>query len=380
MLRFGIVGGAIGSFAGDAHRISAELEQKCRLVAGCFSRDYEKTLKTGEKYGIDKSRLYHSYEEMAEKESQREDGIDFAAVVTPNHLHYRMAKEFLLHDINISCDKPLTDGINEAQELMRLTRERDLLFCVTYSYTGYPMVKQAREMIKNGEIGDVIFVTGEFTTDWLIKAMNSDDSQLGMWRLDPKQSGRSNCVADIGSHLQNLVSYVTGLEIDTLLARMDKIGDGMVLDNNANILVNYTSGAVGSYWCSQLASGTDHGLNFRIFGTKGSIEWHQYKPEYLRVAFVDQPVQMYSRGSSYLYPGVNALSRIMGGHPEGYFLAFANLYSAFADALQRKKNGEDISGVLFDYPDISEGLNSVRFTNKCVESAETGSKWVKFKD
>ena len=380
MIKFGIVGGAIGSFAGEAHRISAELDLECSLVAGCFSRDYDKTLETGKKYGIDKDRLYHSYKEMAEKESAREDGIDFIAVVTPNYLHYEMAKEFLLHGINVACDKPLTVELHEAQELEQLAREKNLLFCVTYSYTGYPMIKQVREMIKNGDIGEVKYVAGEFTTDWLIKAMVNNDSQLGLWRLDPKLSGKSNCVADIGSHLENMIGYVTGLEIDTLLARMDKIGEGMVLDNNANILVNYTSGAVGSYWVSQITSGTDHGLNFRIFGTEGSIEWHQYKPEYLRVARADQPVQTFTRGNSYLYPESKNLSRIASGHPEGYFLAFANLYTAFIDALQRKKDGEDISGMSFDYPDISKGVHSVRFTEKCLESAENGSIWVSFKD
>jgi predicted dehydrogenase len=378
VLKYGMVGGALGSFAGDAHRKSAAMDLKCELVAGCFSRDYKKTLSTGLELGLRPTRLYKDYKEMAREESMREDGIDFVSVVTPNNSHYEIAREFLMNGINVVCDKPLTIELNEAEELERLVKEKNLLFCVTYTYTGYPMVKQAREMIANGDIGEIQIVVAEFTNDWLIKAMESKESALNLWRIDPKQSGKSNCVADIGSHTENMVSYMTRLEIDSLLAKMDVIGENMVLDNNAHIMVKYTNGASGSYWVSQMAVGTDHGFNVRIFGNKGSIKWHQYKPEYLEIAMLGQPVQIYSRGNSYLYPVEQALSRIPSGHPEGYFSAFANIYSAFADALRAHKEGRDSTSGSFDYPDISSGINSVRFVERCLESSQNGSVWVKF--
>ena len=246
-------------------------------------------------WGLDKDRLYRSYQEMAVKEAQRENGIDFVSIVTPNFLHYDIAKEFLLHDIHVVCDKPLTIELEEAEELSRIAKERNLLFCVTYNYTGYPMVKKARDIIKKGEIGEIKIVIAEFPSDWLAKAIVSNDNSIGLWRTDPKQSGKSNCVGDVGSHMENLVSFITGLGIDELLAKMDAIGDGMVLDTNGQIMVKYTNGATGSYWCSQVAIGSNNALNIRVFGTKGSIEWHQNYPDYLKVAMINQPVQMYSR-------------------------------------------------------------------------------------
>jgi predicted dehydrogenase len=377
-LTYGMVGGGPGAFIGDIHRKTAQFDGKTQIVAGCFSRDYQNTLEIGATLGIDESRLYKSFEEMAEAEGKREDGIDFVIIVTPNNLHFPVAKAFLENGIHVSCDKPLTPELEDAEKLARIAKEKDLLFCLTYTYTGYPMVKHAREMIKRGDIGEIRFINAEYPQDWLATPLEQTGQKQASWRTDPAQTGKSNCVGDIGSHTENLAGYLTGLKITSLCARLDTFVQGRVLDDNATIMVEYDNGAKGVYWTSQIAVGHDNDLNIRIYGTKGSIAWSQENPNYLKVAYLDKPTEVLSRGRDELYPHAAGYSRIPGGHPEGYFAAFANIYSTFANALLKKKAGEALTEADMDFPGLEEGIQGVKFIGKCVESSQEGAIWLDF--
>ncbi|MCK4762210.1 MAG: Gfo/Idh/MocA family oxidoreductase [Candidatus Aminicenantes bacterium] len=377
-LKYGMVGGGEGAFIGEVHRKSIALDGKAELTAGVFSRDYGKTVSGGEALGLDKNRLYKTYAEMAKAESSREDGIDFVVIVTPNNTHFPVAKTFLEKGIHVVCDKPLTTTSGDAETLEKLAAEKDLLFCVTYTYTGYPIVKHLREMIKKGDLGDIRVVNAEYPQDWLATKLEETGQKQSAWRTDPAQSGISCCVGDIGSHIENMVSYLSGLKIESLCARLDTFVEGRTLDDNATILVNYDSGARGLYWSSQVAVGHDNGLRVRIYGSKAAAEWSQENPNYLKVSYLDKPTEIISRGRDDLCPHAQGFLRLPGGHPEGYFEAFANIYAAFIDALIAKLSGAALSAQEFDFPKIEAGLRGVRFIEKCVESSQKGAVWIKF--
>lgn len=377
-LQYGMVGGGQGAFIGDVHRKTAQFDGKTQIVAGCFSRDYQNTLETGTMLGIDEGRLYKTFEEMAEAEGKREDGIDFVIIVTPNNLHFPIAKAFLEQGIHVVCDKPLTPEVEQAEELAKIAKEKGLLFCVTYTYTGYPMVKHAREMIKRGDIGEIRFINAEYPQDWLATPLEKTGQKQASWRTDPAQTGKSNCVGDIGSHTENLAGYLTGLKITSLCARLDRFVEGRVLDDNATIMVAYDTGAKGVYWTSQIAVGHDNDLKIRIYGTKGSIAWSQENPNYLKVAYIGKPTETLSRGRDELYPPAAGYSRVPGGHPEGYFEAFANIYLTFVNALFKRKVGEALTEADLDFPTLEEGIQGVKFISKCVESSQRGAVWIDF--
>jgi len=378
VLSFGMVGGGSGSLIGEVHRKAASFDRKAKLVTGCFSRSYDNTISTGEKLGLGSGRLYKNYREMAGKEGAREDKIDFVIIVTPNNSHFKIAKAFLEKGINVVCDKPLTLKVKEAEELTNLAKKKDLLGCVTYTYSGYTMVKHAREIIAKGEIGKIRMVMGEYLQEWLTMLVEKEGrNKQASWRTDPKYSGKSNCVADIGSHIENIISYVTGLEIDSLCANLDIFVEGRALDDNAEILVKYTSGARGIYWCSQVAVGYNNGLKFRILGEKGSIEWEQENPGFLRVAFYGRPVQILSRGRDNLNPLAMRVSRLPGGLLEGFYEAFANIYSNFSDVLLAKKAGSSYRNQKEgDFPTFEDGARGVKFINLCVKSSQKGARWI----
>ncbi|NJD04286.1 MAG: Gfo/Idh/MocA family oxidoreductase [Ruminiclostridium sp.] len=373
-LHYGMVGGGEGSFIGDIHRKAAAFDGKCQLIAGCFSRDYNNTLRTGTNLGIAADRLYESFDEMAAKEAGRADGINFVSIVAPNHVHYSAAKAFLSNGINVVCDKPLVFRVDEAEELSELTERNKLLFCVTYTYSGYPMVKQARKLVKDGKIGDILMVVGEYPQDWLISTIENEGQKQAAWRTDPNQSGVSNCIGDLGSHIENTVAYITGLKIKSLCAKLDIIGEGRTLDTNGSIVIKYDNGSSGIYWASQVAIGNDNALKVRIYGTKGSLEWYQENPDYLKVTYLGQPLQIYHRGCRYI--DSVASSRIPPGHPEGYYEAFANIYNRFASTLLKKNSGEIFNEDDFDFPNVKDGLEGVKFINSCVKSSKSGAVWV----
>lgn len=377
LLKYGMVGGGEGAFIGEVHRKAIALDGKAILVSGCFSSDPENTLRTGRGLMLEENRLYKYYADMAAAEGAKgEDKIDFVVIVTPNFTHYSVAKVFLENGINVVCDKPFTVTSKQAIELQQLADEKGLAICVTYTYTGYPIVKHAREMIANGDIGDIRFVNAEYPQDWLSTLLEETGQKQAEWRADPGKSGASNCVGDIGSHIENMVSYMTGLKIDTLSARMDTMVKGRRLDDNATIMVDYAGGSKGLYWCSQIAVGNDNGLRVRIFGSKGSIEWAQENPNYMTVASLEGPTQRLSRGRDAIYPIGESFSRVPAGHPEGYFEAFANVYKAFISYLTKTKNGEELLAEDLDFPGVSMGINGVKFIEKCVESSTDNAAWV----
>jgi predicted dehydrogenase len=375
-LRYGMVGGGPGAFIGDVHRKSIALDGLAELAAGCFSRSPEKTLETGTALGLPRERLYKTFEEMAEAESKRPDAIDFVVIVTPNAGHYPAAKAFLSRGIPVVCDKPLTIETAEAEELAALAKKNKLLFGVTYTYTGFPAVKHAREMICKGDIGDITFVNAEYPQDWLITPQEKEGSKQAAWRTDPKLSGKSNCVGDIGSHIENMIAYVTGLKIKSLCARLDRIVPDRALDDNATIMVAYNNGAKGVYWSSQVAMGYDNALQFRVFGTKGCLEWRVEDPNYLKVSLLGKPRVTLSRGRDPLYPHAQSYSRIPSGHPEGYFEALGNIYKTYINALIKQKAGQPLTEADLDFPNAENGLEGVQFIGKCVESSEKGAVWV----
>lgn len=374
VLSYGMVGGGDGSFIGDVHRKAAAFDGKCKLVSGCFSRNYENTLRVGESLEISSERLYKSFEEMAENEAKREDRIDFVSIVAQNNFHYSAAKAFLEHGFNIVCEKPLTFSAEEAKELITIAQEKGLLFCVMYSYSGYPLIKQARKLVTDGKIGEILMVMGEYPQDWLITGLENEDQKQAAWRTDPKQAGISNCTGDIGSHIEHMVAYITGLKIAELCAKLDIIGEGRKLDTNSSVLLKYDNNATGLYWSSQVAIGNDNGLKIRIYGTKGAIEWSQEEPNTMKVTYAGQPIQIFSRGHGYL--DAAASSRIPAGHTEGYYEAFANIYYKFATALLKKKEGLELTEEDLDFPNGEAGLDGVKFINSCVKSSLAGSVWV----
>jgi len=377
-LKYGMVGGGPDAFIGDVHRRAIDLDGKSEIVAGSFSSSESKTIETGRSLGLDRDRIYATYQEMAEEEASHEEGISFVSIVTPNFLHYDIAKAFLQKGISVVCEKPLTTGLDQALELKKMAKENNCLFAVTYTYTGHVMAKEAREIVRRGDIGEIRVVMAEYPQDWLVDTIEKEGSKQAIWRTDPKLTGSANCVGDIGSHIENMVSYITGLKIKRLIANMDIFGEGRQLDNNAEIIVKYDNGASGSYWCSQVAIGCDNALKVRIFGTMGTVEFDQENCNYLKVVKKGQPPQVYSRGCGYISEEAGKYSRIPPGHPEGLYEAFANIYSAFADAMTKKIAGEQVDESEAGYPTIDMGIDGVKFVTKSVESMDKGSVWVDF--
>jgi len=378
ILRYGMVGGGIDSLIGDVHRKAAAFEGKAKIVAGCFSRHYDKTMSLGKKIGINPKRLYKNYHEMVLKEKDREDKIDFVSIVTPNSTHFEIAKDFLDKNFHVICDKPFTVKSKEALLLNDLALKKNLLNCVTYTYSGYPMVKQAKEIIRSGEIGKIRMVMAEYLQEWLAMPVEKKGNKQAGWRLDPVYSGDANCIADIGSHIENTVSYITGLKIESLCANLDHFVEGRVLDDNAEVLVKYVGGAKGIYWCTQVAIGYNNQLKIRILGEKGSLSWEQENPNLLKLGIYGKPVQILSRGRDFMFPMALKVSHLPGGHPEGFLEAFANIYNNFSDTLIVEKNKkEEQRERIVDFPTFHDGLKGVEFVQHCVISSKKGAKWIK---
>ena len=371
VLDYGMVGGGEGAFIGEVHRKALRLDGKARLVSGCFSRSWDNTLATGEKLGVQRSRLYKSYEDMAKAEA---GGLDFVVVVTPNNTHFDVCKAFLEAGVNVACDKPLTREISEAEELSRIAREKGLLFAVTYTYSGHVTFKYARDLIASGEIGDIRMVMGEYPQGWM---RDGEAVKRGAWRTDPARSGLSNALGDIGTHVENAVSTMTNLKIKRVLAKMDSVIPGHALDDNSVVLVEYVGGATGAYWISQIAIGGDNDLRVRIYGSKGTIEWSSFNAEDLYLTGADGIRKLIRRGYKAVTPAAARYARMPAAHVEGFIEAMGNIYSNFCDCVQKR-----IDGVLtptdIDYPGLAEGSRGVKFIHRCVESSRNGNVWVDF--
>ena len=375
-LRYGMVGGGPGAFIGDVHRKAIAMDGKASIACGCFSQSYDNTLATGDLLGLPKERLYRTFNEMMRAEAKRPDRPDFMIIVTTNNAHYPAAEAALDNGFPVVCDKPLTTSSKDAEDLARVAKAKDLLFCVTYAYSGYPMVAHLRDLIAAGEIGQVRFINAEYPQEWLTTKLEATGQKQAVSRTDPKLAGISNCVGDIGSHIEFMAGHMTGLRIESLCARLDHFGPDRPLEDNATIMVNYKGGARGVYWSSQIAMGHDNSLRLRIYGTKGAVEWFQETPNAARLSFLDRPTATLSRGRDPMSARAQGLSRIPSGHPEGYYEAFANLYSTYIAALSKKLRGEPLSPADLDFPGLDEGIQGVCFIEKCVESSAKGAVWV----
>ena len=373
-LKFGIVGGG-GGYIGDVHRHGAIMDDMAVLVCGCFSRNPEKNLATGRKWHIyDESRIYSDYRSMAEAESKRDDGINFVSIATPNNSHYEIAKCFLEHGINVMCDKPLACSVEEGLDLKTIVENKGLMFGLTYTFTGYAMIRQAREMIDNGAIGDILYVTAEFPQDWLIASLTREGSDQALWRLDPTIAGDSFCTADIGTHLEQLITQSTGLTVKRVLARFDKYPRDLPLESNTTILLDFGNDVSGTIWASEIATGYECEVNIRIFGTEGSIEWTQSRLGELKYTKVNEPSQIMTATRDYLYEESRRLSRLPSGHPEGLYEAFGNIYHSYCEHLLARLEGREAEN--YTYPTIDDGIHGLRFVDACVKSNREGNIWV----
>jgi len=379
-LRMGMVGGGRGAFIGGVHRRAAALDGEIELVAGAFSSDPKKSALSGKDFYLKPSRVYGSYQEMAKKESElpENERVDFVTVVVQNYLHFEVAKTFLEAGINVICDKPVTLDLDQARELRKIIKKSKKVFALTHNYTGYPMVKLARQMIRKGELGELIKVVCEYPQGYAITALTGEDKAIANWRADPKIAGISNCMGDIGTHAENLVHYITGLEIDRLCADLSVNIPGRTLDDDGNVLVRFKGGARGIIYASQVSNGDENDLNIRVYGTKRSLEWHQEEPNDLIVKDARSPRQIYRRGNDYVTGPAAENTRIPFGHPEGFIEAFANVYNAAAVAIRDERAGKFPRKSGYDYPDIRDGIIGMAFIETVVKSSNSKEKWVKF--
>jgi len=369
------VGGAAGSFIAGVHKTAIDMISAADLVAGCFSRDHEKNKAAAAGFNVAPDRVYPSFSEMAEREATRDDGINFVVITTPNNTHYAACRAFLENGIDVSCDKPLCLTVDEALELARLARDKGLLFMVTYVYTGYPLVRQARELVESGQLGDIRVVMAEYPQSWLADKAEDSGNIQAMWRTDPEQSGVSCCVGDIGTHIENMVHFVTGLEIEKISATLTSFVEGRLLDDSAMITVKYKGGAIGHYWPCQVAVGRENGLSLRVFGTEASIEWQQENPNVLKFARKGHPPVILTRGGPSLGEAAARWTRLPSGHPEGLFAAWANIYEAFCNSIKNKIHNRAFDE-FYLYPTAMDGARGVKFVHDCVKSSRADSAWV----
>jgi predicted dehydrogenase len=374
-IRLGMVGGGQGAFIGAVHRFAARLDGEFELVAGALSSDPDRALASGRALGIPVDRTYGSFVEMAGREARRPDGIEAVAIVTPNHLHFAPAKLFLEAGVHVICDKPLTATLDEAEELARIARRSGKLFVLTHNYTGYPMVRQARTMVASGEVGEVRVVQAEYAQDWLTERAEDGGSKQAEWRTDPRRSGAGGCIGDIGTHAYNLVSFVTGLELESLCADLSALVPARALDDNAHVLLRFRGGARGMLWASQVAVGNENRLVLRVYGTKGGLEWSQEQPNQLCYAPYGRPRQMITRNGSGADDASRRVSRIPAGHPEGYLEAFANIYAEAACAIRAARNGTARDPDVV-FPTVEDGVEGVAFVDACVRSSAGGASWI----
>lgn len=373
-IRLGMVGGGRGAFIGAVHRIAARLDDQYELVAGAFSSDPEKSAASAADLGV--ARSYGSFAEMAAREARRKDGIEAVAIVTPNHMHAPVALEFLKRGIHVICDKPLTATLPEAKKLAKAAEASGVVFALTHNYTGYPMIRQAKELIASGALGDIRLVNVEYIQDWLAEPVEATGQKQADWRTDPARSGAGGSTGDIGTHAFNLANFVTGLTLETLAADLQAFVPGRRVDDNGHVLMRYTSGARGMLWCSQVASGQENGLRLRVYGAKAGIEWEQENPNYLWVSPLGAPKYRLTRGGPGSGEAAGRVTRIPSGHPEGYLEGFANIYAEAARAIIARREGVAVDAAV-TFPGLKEGLEGVAFVDACVRSSKRNGAWTK---
>jgi predicted dehydrogenase len=375
-LRLAMVGGGPGSNIGDTHRRAASFDGRYTLLAGVFASDPARSRAFAESLEIAPDRRYGSWEEMAQREAARKDGVEVVAIMTPNASHHPIAKAFLERGIDVICDKPLTTGLDDALDLLRLARRTGLVFAVTYNYTGYPMVRQAREMIRSGELGAIRLVQVEHASGWASTLLEASGHKQATWRTTPSIAGKSAVVGDIGTHAHHLARFVTGLEVTEVSAELSTVVPGRKSDDNAHVKLRFTNGARGLMWVSMAATGNLHGQRIRVFGEKASLEWIQEQPEQLHLRPLDGPHRVLSRGCGYLSAAAQRATRLWPGHPEGFLEAFANLYAGAADAVLARRDDAPLDRSALSLPTVEDGVLGVKFVEAAVESSRRDGAWV----
>lgn len=373
LIRLGMVGGGNDAFIGGVHRIAARLDDRYELVAGALSSTPEKARASGAALGLPDDRTYDDFRQMAIREARLKNGIEAVSIVTPNHMHFAAAREFLKRGIHVICDKPLTSTMGDARKMAKAVENSDALFILTHNYTGYPMVRQAREMVANGDLGDIRVVQVEYPQDWLTK---HEDFKQAAWRTDPARSGAGGSTGDIGTHAHNLACFVSGLTVESLAADLQAFVSGRQLDDNAHVLLRFQGGARGLLWSSQVAPGNENALRLRIYGEKGGLEWEQENPNRLWFAPFGAPKQMITRNGAGTGEAAARMSRVPPGHPEGYLEGFANIYSEAAEAIIAHRSGTPVAAEVV-YPTLQDGLRGMQFVDACVRSSERNAAWVK---
>jgi predicted dehydrogenase len=375
-IRLGMVGGGEGAFIGAVHRLAARMDDQFEFVAGALSSTPAKAKRSGTALGLARDRIYSDFETMAVKEAAREDGIEAVAIVTPNHLHAPAARAFLDAGIHVICDKPLTTSLKDALDLQRRAKKSRKLLAVTYNYTGYPMVRHARQMVADGALGPLRVIQVEYPQDWLTEKLEATGQKQASWRADPKQSGAGGSLGDVGTHAYNLACFVSGLTLDSLAADLSRFVPGRKLDDNAHVLLRFRGGAKGMLWTSQVSPGNENNLRLRLYGPKGGLEWHQEHPNQLLWSPYGEPTRVISRGTGAANAAAARMTRVPPGHPEGYLEGFANIYTEVAAAIrasrQRRRTDPAVT-----FPTVADGARGVAFVEAAVKSSARNAAWVK---
>ena len=376
-----MVGGGRGAFIGAVHRIAAALDQQVELVCGAFSSDPERSKASGADLFLPPARCYGTFGEMIQAEAKLPEGerMEFVAIVTPNHMHFPPAKMALENGFHVLSDKPATLSLAEAKKLAAIVKKTGQLYGLTHNYTGYPLVKEGRELIRAGKLGKIRKIVVEYPQGWLATRIEASGQKQAAWRTDPKRSGAAGCVGDIGTHAENLAEYMSGLQIEELAADITSFVKGRKLDDDANVLLRFKGGAKGVLHCSQISVGEENNLNIRIYGEIGSLEWHQNEPNTMLLKWLDQPMQVYRTANGYLSNAAKGAGRTPPSHPEGYLEAFANIYKNFANAIRARTEGRKLAkdDTANDYPKIEDGVRGMAFIEAVVKSSKKNAAWTK---
>lgn len=377
----GMVGGGLTSFIGPVHRKAIGIDGEIELVCGAFSVVPGESKATGESLYLNPKRVYETYQEMFEKESQMpaDQRMDFVSVVTPNHVHFGPSKMALEHGFHVIVEKPIAFSLEEAKTLQKLVQKTGLILGLTHTYTGYPLVKEARRMVADGKLGKIRKIFVEYPQGWLSTLLEGTGNMQASWRTDPKQSGMGGAIGDIGTHAANLAEYITGLRITEINAMLNTVVKGRHLDDDSSMLLRFDNGASGILMATQVAAGEENNLNIRIYGEKGGLEWRQMEPNTLVVRWLGRPMEIVRAGQAYLSDDAKAFTRTPAGHPEGYLEAFANIYRAFSKAVRDYKPGKKVNYAKYDFPDVEDGVRGMNFVQTVVKSANSTKKWIPLK-